>query len=77
MRAERPLVGVDAGVERRYLRVQRRLFDLNYSANLAVNEATTFVEPEKREAKWKGEIETLKTEMMALEARYPKLVETR
>jgi hypothetical protein len=75
MRAERPLFDIDPQVEQRYLWVQRRLFDLAYSANLAVNEASTFVEPEKRVAKWKGEIETLKAEMMALQERYPKLVE--
>jgi hypothetical protein len=75
MRAERPLFDIDPQVEQRYLWVQRRLFDLAYSANLAVNEASTFIEPEKRVAKWKGEIETLKAEMMALQDRYPKLVE--
>jgi hypothetical protein len=75
MRAERPLFEVDPQVEQRYLWVQRRLFDLAYSANLAVNEASTFVDPEKRVAKWKGEIETLKAEMMALQERYPKLVQ--
>ena len=75
MRAERPLFDVDPQVEQRYLWVQRRLFDLAYSANLATNEASTFVDPEKRVAKWKGEIETLKAEMMALQERYPKLVE--
>lgn len=75
MRAERPLFEIDPKVEERYLWIQRRLFDLAYSANLATNEATTFVEPEKRVAKWKGEIETLKAEMMTLQQRYPKLVE--
>src|SRR5207247_6838287 len=75
MRAERPLFDVDPQVEQRYMWVQRRLFDLFYSANLATNEASTFVEPEKRVAKWKGEIETLKSEMLGLQERYPKLVE--
>src|SRR5437763_4158743 len=75
MRAERPLFDVDPQVEQRYLWVQRRLFDLFYSANLATNEASTFVEPEKRVATWKGEIETLKAEMLGLQERYPKLVE--
>lgn len=75
MRAERPLFEVDPQIEQRYMWVQRRLFDLAYSANLATNEATTFVEAEKRVAKWKGEIETLKAEMMALQERYPKLIE--
>ena len=75
MRAERPLFEVDPQVEQRYLWVQRRLFDLAYSANLATNEASTFVDPEKRVATWKGEIESLKTEMIALQDRYPKLVQ--
>ena len=75
MRAERPLFEVEPQVEQRYLWIQRRLFDLAYSANLATNEASTFVEPEKRVATWKGEIEGLKTEMLALQDRYPKLVQ--
>jgi hypothetical protein len=74
-RAERPLFDIDPQVEQRYMWVQRRLFDLFYSANLATNEATTFIDPEKRVAKWKGEIETLKAEMLTLQERYPKLVE--
>ena len=75
MRAERPLFDVDPGVEQRYLWVQRRLFDLHYSANLATREATTFVEPEKRVAAWTAEIAALKAEMLALRDRYPKLVD--
>jgi hypothetical protein len=74
MRAERPLFDVDPQVEQRYLWLQRRLFDLWYSANLATRESTTFVDPEKRVAKWKGEIDTLKAEVMTLQERYPKLV---
>ena len=75
MRSERPLFDVEPQVEQRYLWVQRRLFDLNYSANLAVNEATTFVEPARRVTMWKDEIDALKTEMLTLQSRYPKLVE--
>ena len=75
MRAERPMFEVEPNVELRYLWVQRRLFDLFYSASLATNEASTFVEPEKRVITWKGEIEALKAEMLALEGRYPKLVQ--
>jgi Protein of unknown function (DUF1553)/Protein of unknown function (DUF1549)/Planctomycete cytochrome C len=73
-RAERPLFEVEPGVEQRYLWVQRRLFDLSYSVKLAINEATTLVDPEKRIAVWKGEIDKLKAEVLALQERYPKLV---
>jgi hypothetical protein len=75
MRAEQPLFPVEPEIEQRYLWVQRRLFDLAYSVKLATNETSTLVEPEKRMARWKGEIETLKAEMLALGERYPKLVE--
>jgi hypothetical protein len=75
MRAERPLFEVEPQVEQRYLWVQRRLFDLSYSVKLATNEASTLVEPEKRIARWKGEIDTLKAEVLALGRRYPKLVD--
>ncbi|HTV17737.1 MAG TPA: PSD1 and planctomycete cytochrome C domain-containing protein [Polyangiaceae bacterium] len=75
MRAERPLFEVEPDVERRYLWVQRRLFDLAYSVKLATNETTTLVEPQKRMARWKGEIELLKVEVLQLEARYPQLVD--
>jgi hypothetical protein len=75
MRAERPLFDVEPEVEQRYLWVQRRLFDLAYSVKIATTETSTLVEPEKRMARWKGEIETLKAEVLALGERYPKLVE--
>jgi hypothetical protein len=75
MRVERPLFEVEPEVEQRYLWVQRRLFDLAYSVKLATTEASTLVEPKKRIALWKGEIEALKTEVLALTGRYPKLVE--
>jgi hypothetical protein len=74
MRAERPLFEIEPEVEQRYLWVQRRLFDLAYSVKLGVFETTTLVEPEKRMARWKGEIETLKAELLKLEERYPQLV---
>jgi hypothetical protein len=74
MRAERPLFEIEPEVEQRYLWVQRRLFDLAYSVKLGIFETTTLVEPEKRMARWKGEIETLKAEMLKLEDRYPQLV---
>jgi hypothetical protein len=73
-RTERPLFAVDPAVEARYLWVQRRLIDLRYSANLLTNEASTVVGSEQRVAKWKAEIETLKSEVLTLQARYPALV---
>ena len=63
MRAERPMMEVDPKVEQRYLWVQNRLFDLRYAANLLTGEASTVVGSEARVAKWKAEIEALKTEM--------------
>ncbi len=74
MRSERPLFDVDPAVEQRYLFVRNRLFDLKYSADLLTNEASTVVGSEARVAKWKAEIENLKSEMLALQERYPKLV---
>ncbi len=73
-RTERPLFDVEPTVEARYLWVQRRLIDLRYSANLLTNEASTVVDSDKRVAKWKAEIETLKTEMLALREKNPQLV---
>lgn len=76
MRAERPLFEVDAAVEQRYMWLQRRLFDLRYSADLLTGEPTTVVGSEERVARWKKEIEELKAEGLALEAKYPKLTES-
>jgi len=75
MRAERPLFEVEPEVEQRFLWLQRRLFDLAYSVKLGTYETTTLVEPEKRMARWKAEIETLKAEVLKLEDRYPQLVD--
>jgi len=75
MRAERPLFEVEPELEQRYLWLQRRLFDLAYSVKLGTYETTTLVEPEKRMARWKAEIETLKAEVLKLEDRYPQLVD--
>ncbi len=74
MRVERPMFPVDPKIEERYLWVQNRLFDLKYSASLLTNEASTVVGSAERVAKWKAEIESLKTEMEAMQDRYPKLV---
>jgi hypothetical protein len=76
MRAQRPLFDVDPEVETRYLWIQNRLFDLHYSANLLTNEASTVEGAEPRVEKWKAEIASLKAEMEALRARYPKLAES-
>jgi len=73
-RTEQPMFEVDREVEARYFWVQRRLNDLRYSANLLTGEASTVVDSETRVARWKLEIEGLKTEMLALQEKYPKLV---
>jgi hypothetical protein len=74
MRAERPTVEIDPQVESRFLWVQRRLFDLKYSADLLTNEASTVENSAPRVAKWKVEIDSLRTEMEALREKYPQLV---
>lgn len=74
MRTERPLFDVDPAVERRYMWVQNRLFDLRYSANLLTAEASTVENAAPRVAKWKAEIASLREEMEALRERYPQLV---
>jgi hypothetical protein len=76
MRAERPLFDVDPAVETRYLWLQNQLFELKYSAELLIGEASTVVGSEARVAKWKAEIETLKQEALALEEQYPQLVKS-
>lgn len=76
MRVERPMFDVDPQTETRYLWAQNQLFDLRYAANLLTNEASTVVNSEPRVAKWKTEIESLKTEIEAWQDRYPKLVQS-
>ncbi len=76
MRAERPMFDVDPKIETRYLWMQNRLFDLRYAADLLTNEASTVVDSAPRVAKWKAEIEALKTEAEGWRERYPKLVES-
>ena len=76
MRVERPMLDVDPKVEQRYLWAQNRLFDLRYAANLLTGEASTVVGSEARVAKWKAEIEALKTEMTATLEQYPLLVKS-
>lgn len=75
MRAERPLFDIEPEVELRYAWLQNRLFDLRYSANLLTGEASTVEGSPARVAKWKAEIETLKQEVLALQEKYPKLVQ--
>ena len=67
---------VDPKVEQRYLWAQNRLFDLRYAANLLTGEASTVVGSEARVAKWKAEIEALKTEMTATLEQYPVLLKS-
>ncbi|MEO8128935.1 MAG: PSD1 and planctomycete cytochrome C domain-containing protein [Bryobacteraceae bacterium] len=76
MRAERPMFEIDPKIENRYLWMQNRLFDLHYSANLLTGEASTVENAAPRVAKWKAEIQDLKTESKALEDQYPKLVKS-
>jgi hypothetical protein len=76
MRAERPMFDVDPKVETRYLWAQNRLFDLRYAANLLTSEASTVENAAPRVAKWRAEIESLKTEMEGLRDRYPVLVKS-
>ena len=76
MRAERPLFDVDPKVEKRYLWMQDRLFDLAYSANLLTGEASTVENAAPRVAKWKAEIEALQAEAETWKSQYPKLYES-
>ncbi len=55
--------------------MQRRLFDLRYSADLLTNEASTVVGAKERVDKWKAEIEALHQEMEGLRDKYPQLVQ--
>jgi hypothetical protein len=73
MRAERPMFDVEPEVERRYLYIQNRLFDLRYSANLLTNEASTVDGAAARVEKWKAEIQALKAEMEEIGKTYPQL----
>jgi hypothetical protein len=75
MRAERPMFEVDPKVEERFLWIQRRLFDLRYSADLLTNEASTVVGAKERVDKWKAEIESLHQEMEGLRGQYPELAQ--
>jgi hypothetical protein len=75
MRAERPTFDLDPKVEDRFLWIQRRLFDLRYSADLLTNEASTVVGAKERVDKWKAEIESLHQEMEGYREKYPQLVQ--
>ncbi|MGD0435075.1 MAG: PSD1 and planctomycete cytochrome C domain-containing protein [Bryobacteraceae bacterium] len=76
MRAERPLFDVDPKIEQRYLWIQNRLFDLHYSADLLIDEASTVEGAAPRVEKWKAEMESLKAEMEGLRQRYPALAQS-
>src|SRR6185437_1628342 len=73
MRAERPDFPVDKQTLDRFLWMQRRLFDLRYSADLLTNEASTVVGAAERVAKWKAEIESLHQEAETWRQEYPDL----
>jgi hypothetical protein len=73
MRTERPTFDVDPQVEARFMWIERRLFDLRYSADLLTNEASTVVDAAPRVAKWKAEIESLHAEMETIGKQYPQL----
>jgi len=75
-RAERPMFAVDAKAEQSYMLLQRKLFDLSYSANLLVNETSTFTNPAEKSVKWKALIDDLKAQANAALAKYPQLVST-
>jgi hypothetical protein len=74
-RAERPLFDVDPKTEERFLWIENRLFDLHYSANLLINEASTVEGAAERVARWKAEIQSLEAEMADIGKRYPQLAE--
>jgi hypothetical protein len=76
MRTERPLFDVDPKIEARYLWMVNRLFDLHYSANLLMNEASTVENSAQRVERWMAEINSLKAEAETWKDRYPKLVES-
>ncbi len=76
MRVERPMFDVEPEVERRYLWVQRRLFDLRYSINLLSGEALTVVNSVELVAKWKPELQALEKEMKSYQDKYPALVKS-
>lgn len=73
MAAERPEFPVEPEVLNRFLWMQRRLFDLRYSADLLTNEASTVVGAADRVAKWKAEIESLHQEALTWNDKYPEL----
>ncbi len=73
MRIERPMFDVDPAVERRYLWVQRRLFDLNYAVRSTANEFGTVKDAAVQLTKWMTEIRALQAEMTSLLAEAPLL----
>src|SRR5579871_4403369 len=70
MRTERPLFDVDPKIEARYLWMVNRLFDLHYSANLLMNEASTVENSAPRVERWMAEIKSLKAEAETWKGRY-------
>ena len=76
LRAERPMFEVDPQVERRYMTLQRQLFDLAYSINLLGNEGTTFTNGAEKRVKWQAEMAAFKAEATALLEKYPQLLQS-
>ena len=60
-------------VEKRYMWLQRQLFDLAYSVNLLANEGTTFTNGAEKRVKWQAEMAAFKAEATALLGEYPQL----
>ena len=73
--AARPLFDIDPKVEQRFLWIENRLFDLHYSANLLINEASTVEGAAARVEKWKAEIASLQAEMAKIGEQYPQLAD--
>jgi hypothetical protein len=76
VRAERPMFPVEPDVEREFMWLQRKLFDLAYSINLLGNEGTTFTNGAEKAVAWKAEMEGLKTRAATNLAKYPQLIQS-
>jgi hypothetical protein len=76
VRAERPTFPVEPDVEREFMWLQRKLFDLAYSINLLGNEGTTFTNGAEKAVAWKAEMEGLKVRAATNLAKYPQLIQS-
>ena len=75
MRTIRPTFDIDPKVETRFMWIENRLFDLSYAAGLMIRETSTIDDAPKKLVVVQNEIRELKTEMEAMQDRYPQLVE--